>query len=181
MECNLCGDPSEKSVCEDCLDNYRPTDRQYVSQDEYKIVYRYQHGRCIICLRKKSLISDHLHGPELFRGLLCVGCNSGIGLFQDRPSLLYKAANYLHERGNPEDMIQIIRSLTEDDLPILQGPPSEKKPAPMWKIRAGHHMVAKKIACGLLLTEKEAEYAFKLRSDPSFKNLVACYKEELFK
>ena len=71
--------------------------------------------RCKICCRRPphqksgrrritELCVDHLHGTSLVRGLLCHGCNSGLGFFRDSPTLLRLAAEYL-ETSLPEDML----------------------------------------------------------------------------
>ena len=59
-----------------------------------------QAGVCAICgmLRgKKGLGADHCHVSGKPRALLCGPCNSVIGLMQDDPTLLEKAAAYLRQ------------------------------------------------------------------------------------
>ena len=62
-------------------------------------------GACAICGRKcptgKRLAVDHDHATGLYRGLLCSNCNTALGLFQDRPDLLRRAAEYLEAGGSP--------------------------------------------------------------------------------
>jgi Recombination endonuclease VII len=58
---------------------------------------------CEICekqvpLEKREL--DHNHDTMEIRGVLCGGCNRGLGHFGDCPDKLEKASRYLHDRGN---------------------------------------------------------------------------------
>ena len=41
---------------------------------------------------------DHDHKNKTFRGILCAGCNMGLGCMQDNPEILKKAAEYLISR-----------------------------------------------------------------------------------
>jgi hypothetical protein len=58
-----------------------------------------QGGRCKICLRQlgssKSAHLDHCHSSGKVRGLLCFGCNCGLGLFRDKVQDMTKAVEYL--------------------------------------------------------------------------------------
>lgn len=86
---------------------------------EYDELLAQQGGGCAICGRAKSvngrrLSVDHCHATGRVRGLLCSGCNSGLGFFQDDARLLLVAACYLddmttllHEAGygSPEDQV----------------------------------------------------------------------------
>jgi hypothetical protein len=56
-----------------------------------------QDGRCAICGREAKLVVDHDHETDEVRGLLCYGCNVGLGLFSDNPHILARAAEYLKE------------------------------------------------------------------------------------
>lgn len=60
-------------------------------------------GRCEICGGLPTgnhgrLVLDHDHSTGLFRGLLCGHCNNALGLMEDNPGRLRRAAQYL-ERG----------------------------------------------------------------------------------
>lgn len=53
-------------------------------------------GRCMICGSEELLLRiDHCHRTGRFRGLLCGGCNIGIGHLQDSPTVLRAAIKYL--------------------------------------------------------------------------------------
>lgn len=58
-----------------------------------------QKGLCAVCRHRppKSLAVDHCHTTGKIRGLLCVKCNRGIGLFVDNAALLERAAMYIKE------------------------------------------------------------------------------------
>jgi hypothetical protein len=66
-----------------------------------------QNGKCAICEqpmnprgREKSAATvDHNHETGKVRGLLCRGCNHGIGNLKDDPSVLQSAAEYLIKNG----------------------------------------------------------------------------------
>lgn len=83
----------------------------------YKLRYRYgttaearelklkrQRNRCAICGRKhakrwRGWHSDHPHkGKKRLRGILCRGCNWGLGHFGDSARLLLKAAKYIQTK-----------------------------------------------------------------------------------
>ena len=56
------------------------------------------HQRCEICGGdggERGLVLDHCHQSDEFRGWLCGGCNTGLGMFRDDPARLAEAAWYL--------------------------------------------------------------------------------------
>jgi hypothetical protein len=59
-------------------------------------------GTCDVCgglpLPGRKLNIDHCHTTGAIRGLLCHGCNVGLGYFKDSPERLIKAAEYLQKR-----------------------------------------------------------------------------------
>lgn len=66
---------------------------------EWWSLVRGTNGRCEICRRKvrplTDLYIDHDHADGVRRGLLCMGCNFGLGHFQDSPERLSAAISYL--------------------------------------------------------------------------------------
>jgi hypothetical protein len=72
-----------------------------VTQEQYDGAYLKQKGVCAICSRVeangKQLAADHCHTTGVFRGLLCMKCNRGIGYLNDDSVLVEKALNYLKE------------------------------------------------------------------------------------
>lgn len=70
------------------------------SFDEFDAIYGKHGGTCYICSEPlerdgKDTHIDHCHDSGKVRGLLCRGCNNGLGQFRDRPDLLRAAAVYL--------------------------------------------------------------------------------------
>lgn len=67
-----------------------------------------QGGSCGICKQpmlprgrsKSAATVDHNHNTGKVRGLLCRGCNHGIGNLKDDPGVLQSAAEYLLKHGH---------------------------------------------------------------------------------
>lgn len=70
-----------------------------ISADEFDKLLGKQGGGCAICgkrpERMESLHLDHDHVTGRVRGILCIGCNQGLGQFYDDPELLQRAVAYL--------------------------------------------------------------------------------------
>ena len=86
--------------------NYRIRTKYGISNGDYLAMVEAQGGRCAICgehpdpaRQHAKLYIDHCHDSGKVRGLLCHGCNVGIGWMQDQPERLDAAAAYLRERG----------------------------------------------------------------------------------
>lgn len=69
--------------------------------DEYERLLKIQRGRCAVCgtkepgSRRGVFAVDHCHETNQVRGLLCYLCNSGIGMLQDDPKVVWAAAEYV--------------------------------------------------------------------------------------
>ena len=53
-----------------------------------------QQGKCALCPEPATHL-DHCHDTGKIRGLLCVKCNSGLGMFKDSVETLKAAIDYL--------------------------------------------------------------------------------------
>jgi len=74
--------------------------RKYgITLEQYDAMLLAQGGGCAICGTPEpegtSLHVDHHHDSGEVRGLLCFGCNAGIGQFREDRDLLLAAAEYL--------------------------------------------------------------------------------------
>ena len=73
--------------------------REYLygmSSGDYEILMMFQNRSCAICGKtSEKLVVDHDHITGLVRGLLCQGCNVGLGQFGDSTSGLRAALVYL--------------------------------------------------------------------------------------
>lgn len=61
-----------------------------------------QNNVCKICLKPqlgKRLAIDHCHVTGRVRGLLCDGCNGGLGLFRDDVQVMQTAIDYILSEG----------------------------------------------------------------------------------
>ncbi len=74
-----------------------------ITMDDYDSLYADQKGCCLICSKHKdSLVIDHNHITGVVRGLLCSGCNTALGQFQDNVDMLTKAIEYIKEPSTVE-------------------------------------------------------------------------------
>jgi len=73
-----------------------------------------QNNACAICEevlpdllvynnRRRGYAIDHNHETGKFRGILCLNCNSMLGMARDNIGILEKAAAYLQEKGSYQD------------------------------------------------------------------------------
>lgn len=73
------------------------TNKYGIDSDQFVVMFEAQGGHCAIC--DNSLFDvchiDHCHITGKVRGLLCRGCNQGLGSFNDSPAKLRQAVEYL--------------------------------------------------------------------------------------
>ena len=62
--------------------------------------------RCgIVFVNRKRTHIDHCHNTGKIRGMLCEGCNIGLGGFKDNIVLLHKAIGYLSVSNEIKDVL----------------------------------------------------------------------------
>ena len=79
-----------------------------ITPEIFNKMWENQNGECAICKqpmqprgRKLSAVTvDHNHATGEVRGLLCRGCNHGIGNLKDDPKVMQSAAEYLIKNGH---------------------------------------------------------------------------------
>jgi hypothetical protein len=75
--------------------------RQYgISMQEFHELLEYQNGGCAVCGKpieavRRRMNVDHCHETGQVRGILCTGCNTGIGHLGDTVEGLQRAIEYL--------------------------------------------------------------------------------------
>jgi len=76
-----------------------------ITPEQYDLMLTEQNSRCAICSAKKPggrtkmFFIDHCHSTGNIRGLLCMRCNTGLGLFLDSQKFLANAISYLKENS----------------------------------------------------------------------------------
>jgi hypothetical protein len=73
-----------------------------VSGQDFNELLRYQDGGCAICAKpidavRRRMNVDHCHETGEVRGILCIGCNTGLGHLGDNIEGLQKALTYLDD------------------------------------------------------------------------------------
>ena len=67
-----------------------------IDEMQYQKMYKKQGGRCAICNKKhKRLHVDHNHDTGNVRQLLCLRCNTMLGMARENKAILTKAIEYL--------------------------------------------------------------------------------------
>jgi hypothetical protein len=73
-----------------------------ITVEQYDALLAKQGGKCAICgkerasLFEKHMAVDHDHETGAIRGILCEGCNVGLGFFLDNVTLLKNAIRYIN-------------------------------------------------------------------------------------
>lgn len=74
-----------------------------MSLEDYDRILDAQGGVCAVCrTTPKTFHVDHSHATGVVRGLLCGGCNTGLGHLRDDPNIAGAAALYLIDHNERE-------------------------------------------------------------------------------
>jgi len=114
--CEACGKPRGKRPyrCENCnlihqIQGWRAIGIVGADKTFYDALLARQKGVCAIChtvSKSRKLSLDHNHGTKAPRGLLCDGCNAGVGAVE----------RLLRHIGGWSKLIEYVRSDTRDVL-----------------------------------------------------------------
>lgn len=95
-----------------------------ITAEQFRTIHDSQKGLCAICNRpnvtdKQALSVDHCHKTLKIRGLLCANCNRGLGLFQDNPMLMERAADYIKNPPVSDLSFSEPRPIKRDDAQMM--------------------------------------------------------------
>jgi hypothetical protein len=74
--------------------------------DDWNALFKAQGNVCAICgtdeMRGHNWHTDHAHGSNIIRGILCGWCNTGIGKLQESAEIMRKAISYIKKHKKKE-------------------------------------------------------------------------------
>lgn len=81
-------DPANQKKLADQKKNWALKKNYGITLEEYQQMFESQDGNCAVCGKnqsnfKRMLAVDHDHSTGEVRGLLCLSCNSVVGLFEN--------------------------------------------------------------------------------------------------
>lgn len=97
---------SIRNSCKDCVKAKSRLRNTGWSPEDYEKAWCIQDGKCAICgcilnsSRYTKASADHDHKTGKIRGILCMNCNTALGLMKDSPYRLESAIRYLEEHGS---------------------------------------------------------------------------------
>ena len=88
-------------LCSPCKSDVNRLDRFGLTPSDYKFLLAFQNYKCAICdnpleLKQYKFAVDHCHDSNDVRGILCKRCNTALGIFEDDPDFLVRAAEYVN-------------------------------------------------------------------------------------
>lgn len=85
-----------------CQRHYTQAHTYNLTLEELQLILEESGGVCGICGSSEyELLIDHCHQTQEVRGMLCSGCNSGLGLLGDTQQSLERAMEYLKQSLQP--------------------------------------------------------------------------------
>ncbi len=66
-----------------------------ITIEQFESMVELQCGKCASCEERPAEFVDHCHATGEVRGILCPGCNTGIGMFAEKEAYFLKAVEYL--------------------------------------------------------------------------------------
>ena len=81
------------------LGNTRPNSEYHRFMKTKKSASRPKPEQCEICGAMGTIVFDHDHKTDLFRGWICNRCNLALGLVKDNTETLMAMINYLKQNG----------------------------------------------------------------------------------
>ncbi len=82
--------------CKSCQIEHFRLKKYGVTREQYHQMLQSQSGLCLICaVKMEKPCIDHCHATGRVRGMLCVKCNTGIGMLGDDIKNLESAVEYL--------------------------------------------------------------------------------------
>ena len=76
---------------------YRLKVRYGMTRKEYDSMMELQEGLCAVCKQRPATHVDHDHVTGKARGILCMSCNTALGMFRDNLNIILNAALYLEQ------------------------------------------------------------------------------------
>lgn len=138
-------------------------DKYGITVEEFEAKLEAQGGACMLCRRPPnpngvrataSLHQDHDHVTGKNRDLLCSSCNLAIGMLQDDPDLIRKAADYI-ERHRSQDLL----SKTEQAVWNAWKELPDEDPSPVKRIARNLNMEPVDVAFVVYPAEKFGRWA----------------------
>lgn len=99
-----------KSTCKTCvghLQRARDVKVKYnLDVEDVERLKEAQNNTCLICKTQTDKLKiDHCHSTGKFRGLICNGCNSGLGMFRENIEAMKEAIKYLRTHKSSQTEI----------------------------------------------------------------------------
>ena len=101
--CFSCGETRGRAVLDGRTNprRYHLLTKYGIDTHEVEAMIEMQGGNCAICQSSPAEQVDHDHRTRGVRGILCGGCNAGLGQLRENPEIIRGAIAYLQRWQNP--------------------------------------------------------------------------------